>query len=153
MPISGSLISGAQSLFGFKTQLKFGATTIDAVISEQRSQSSTINATTEGAFNEFSLFPIDYDGNRHFFLSHYFRKNFDRFLETSPYINSPINITRVEVWITNQSNETENVRSIVALQDIGESDPKFTRVDDFANNFFNSSSFDSPPNNLSLIHI
>ena len=147
MPISGSLISGAQSLFGFKTQLKFGATTIDAVISEQRSQSSTINATTEGAFNEFSLFPIDYDGNRHFFLSHYFRKNFDRFLETSPYINSPINITRVEVWITNQSNETENVRSIVALQDIGESDPKFTRVDDFANNFFNSSSFDSPPNN------
>ena len=77
MPISGSLISGAQSLFGFKTQLKFGATTIDAVISEQRSQSSTINASSEGAFNEFSLFPIDYDGNRHFFLSHYFRKNFD----------------------------------------------------------------------------
>ena len=36
------LINGAQSLFGFKTQLKFGATTIDAVISEQRSQSSTI---------------------------------------------------------------------------------------------------------------
>ncbi|MBR65609.1 MAG: cell surface protein SprA, partial [Flavobacteriaceae bacterium] len=69
MPISGSLINGAQSLFGFKTQLKFGATTIDAVISEQRSQSSTISANTNGAFNEFSFFPLDYDSNRHFFLA------------------------------------------------------------------------------------
>ena len=68
MPISGSLISGAQSLFGFKTQLKFGATTIDAVISEQRSQSSTISANSNGAFNEFSFFPLDYDSNRHFFF-------------------------------------------------------------------------------------
>ena len=147
MPISGSLISGAQSLFGFKTQLKFGATTIDAVISEQRSQSSTINASSDGAYNEFSLFPLDYDSNRHFFLAHYFVKNFDRFLETSPYINSPINITRVEIWITNQTRETDDVRSVVALQDIGESDPNFTRLDDFANNFFNSSNTDSPPDN------
>ncbi|MAT79906.1 MAG: cell surface protein SprA [Flavobacteriales bacterium] len=147
MPISGSLINGAQSLFGFKTQLKFGATTIDAVISEQRSQSSTMNANSDGAFNEFSFFPLDYDSNRHFFLAHYFRKNFDRFLETSPYVNSPINITRVEIWITNQSNETDNVRSIIALQDIGESDPDFTRIDDFANDFFNTSNFDSSPSN------
>ena len=147
MPISGSLINGAQSLFGFKTQLKFGATTIDAVISEQRSQSSTVSANSDGAFNEFSFFPLDYDSNRHFFLAHYFRKNFDIFLETSPYVNSPIKITRIEIWITNQSNETDNVRSIVALQDIGESDPNFTRIDDFANNFFNSSSPDLPPNN------
>ena len=147
MPISGSLINGAQSLFGFKTQLKFGATTIDAVISEQRSQSSTVSANSDGAFNEFSFFPLDYDSNRHFFLAHYFRKNFDIFLETSPYVNSPIKITRIEIWITNQSKETDNVRSIVALQDIGESDPNFTRIDDFANNFFNSSSPDLPPNN------
>ena len=48
MPVSGSLISGAQSLFGFKTQLKLGNTTIDAVIAEQRSQSSTLN-TSSGA--------------------------------------------------------------------------------------------------------
>ena len=136
MPISGSLINGAQSLFGFKTQLKFGATTIDAVISEQRSQSSTISANTNGAFNEFSFFPLDYDSNRHFFLAHFFRKNFDQFLESYPYVNSPINITRIEIWITNQTNETDDVRSIVALQDLAEVDPKFTRIDDFANDFF-----------------
>ena len=147
MPISGSLINGAQSLFGFKTQLKLGATTIDAVFSEQRSQSSTMNASSEGAFNEFSIFPLDYDSNRHFFLAHYFRKNFDKFLENYPYVNSPIDITRVEVWITNQTNETDDVRSIIALQDIGESDPNFTRIDDFANDFFTSSSVDSSPDN------
>ena len=147
MPISGSLINGAQSLFGFKTQLKLGATTIDAVFSEQRSQSSTMNASSEGAFNEFSIFPLDYDSNRHFFLAHYFRKNFDKFLENYPYVNSPIDITRVEVWITNQTNETDDVRSIIALQDIGESDPNFTRIDDFANDFFTSNSVDSSPDN------
>ena len=118
MPISGSLINGAQSLFGFKTQLKFGATTIDAVFSEQRSQSSTMNASSDGAFNEFSIFPLDYDSNRHFFLAHYFRKNFDQFLESYPYVNSPIDITRIEIWITNQTTETDDVRSIIALQDL-----------------------------------
>ena len=147
MPISGSLINGAQSLFGFKTQLKFGATTIDAVISEQRSQSSTISANTNGAFNEFSFFPLDYDSNRHFFLAHFFRKNFDQFLESYPYVNSPINITRIEIWITNQTNETDDVRSIVALQDLAEVDPKFTRIDDFANDFFISSNINSNPDN------
>ena len=42
MPLSGSLISGAQSLFGFKTQLKFGNTNVTAVLSEQRSDSQTV---------------------------------------------------------------------------------------------------------------
>ena len=147
MPISGSLINGAQSLFGFKTQLKFGATTIDAVFSEQRSQSSTMNASSDGAFNEFSIFPLDYDSNRHFFLAHYFRKNFDQFLESYPYVNSPIDITRIEIWITNQTTETDDVRSIIALQDIGESDPNFTRIDDFANDFFLTNNIDESPDN------
>ena len=140
-------INGAQSLFGFKTQLKFGATTIDAVISEQRSQSSTITANTSGAFNEFSFFPLDYDSNRHFFLSHFFRKNFDQFLESYPYVNSPVNITRIEIWITNQTNETDNVRSVVALQDLAEVDPNFTRIDDFADDFFTSNNINNNPDN------
>ena len=127
--------------------MKFGATTIDAVISEQRSQSSTITANTSGAFNEFSFFPLDYDSNRHFFLSHFFRKNFDQFLESYPYVNSPVNITRIEIWITNQTNETDNVRSVVALQDLAEVDPNFTRIDDFADDFFTSNNINNNPDN------
>ena len=135
MPISGSLITGAQSLFGFKTKLKFGATTIDAVFSEQRSQSSTIEASSDGNFNEFSIFPLDYDSNRHFFLAQYFKENYDNFLSTYPFINSTINITRVEVWVTNQVSETENTRNIIALQDIGESNPESTKIAEYANEF------------------
>ena len=103
MPLSGSLISGAQSLFGFKTQLKLGRTTIDAVIAEQRSQSNTLNSSSGGSINEFSFFPLDYESNKHFFLAHYFKLNYDKFLKNYPYINSPVNITRIEVWITNRS--------------------------------------------------
>jgi len=32
-----------------------------------------------------------------------------------------LQITRIEVWVTNRSNQTDDVRNIVALQDLGES--------------------------------
>jgi cell surface protein SprA len=67
---------------------------------------------------------LDYDENRHFFLSHYFRDNYDRVLAQYPFINTNIQITRTEVWVTNRTNATDNVRNIVALQDIGESNPE-----------------------------
>ena len=116
MPISSSLISGAQNLFGLKTQLKFGNTTIDAVLSEQRSQSKTLSSKSGGGQSEFNLSPLDYESNKHYFLSHYFRKNYDNSLKSYPYIDSQVRITRIEVWITNRSNDTENVRNLVAFQ-------------------------------------
>ena len=148
MPLSGSLISGAQSLFGFKTQLKLGRTTIDAVIAEQRSQSNTLNTSSGGSMNEFSFFPLDYESNKHFFLSHFFKLNYDKFLRNYPYINSPVNITRIEVWITNRSSETDDVRNLVAFQDLGENFPEFTSVDDFANDFFIGNINQNPDNSL-----
>ena len=39
MPLNSSLITGAQSLFGVKTELQFGKTRVTAVFSEQKSQS------------------------------------------------------------------------------------------------------------------
>ena len=147
MPISGSLINGAQSLFGFKTQLKFGNTTIDAVLSEQRSQSKTVSASSDGSMNEFSFTAFDYESNRHFYLSHFFRKNFDKSLESYPYINSSVRITRVEVWVTNKSNDTKNIRNIIALHDLAESDPDFTIADDIISNFFNQNNSNLNPDN------
>jgi len=149
MPISSSLISGAQNLFGLKTQLKFGNTTIDAVLSEQRSQSKTLSSKSGGGQSEFNLSPLDYESNKHYFLSHYFRKNYDNSLKSYPYINSQIRITRIEVWVTNQSNDTENIRNLIALQDLAEVDPKFTRADKLVNNFFLSGNIElNPSNNL-----
>ena len=147
MPISGSLISGAQNLFGLKTQLKFGNTTIDAVFSEQRSQSKTLSSKSGGGQSEFNLSPLDYESNKHYFLAHYFRKNFDKSLKSYPYIDSKVRITKIEVWITNRSNETENVRNLVAFQDLAEIDPRFTVADKLVSNFFLSSNSELNPSN------
>ncbi|MEM6720270.1 MAG: cell surface protein SprA [Bacteroidota bacterium] len=128
MPLNSSLITGAQSLFGVKTELQFGRTRITGVFSEQRSQTRTITAQGGGTIEEFELFALDYDEDRHFFLSQYFRDNYDASLESYPFVNTPVEITRVEVWVTNRSAQTQNVRNIVGLQDLAESDPTKTRI-------------------------
>nr|WP_262899712.1 cell surface protein SprA [Winogradskyella alexanderae] len=122
MPLNSSLITGAQSLFGVKTELQFGRTTVTAVFSEQQSQSRSVVAQGGGTLEEFEFFARDYDENRHFFLAHYFRNNYDKALLQYPFIdNQGLQITRVEVWVTNRNNQTDNVRNVVAFQDLGES--------------------------------
>ncbi len=123
MPLNSSLITGAQSLFGVKTELQFGKTTVTAVFSEQKSQRKSVVAQGGGTLEEFELFALDYDESRHFFLSQYFRNNYDAALVDYPFIRSNIQITRLEVWVTNRNNTVDNVRNIVAIQDLGESDP------------------------------
>ncbi|MBT3588127.1 MAG: cell surface protein SprA [Flavobacteriaceae bacterium] len=123
MPLNSSLIQGAQSLFGVKGEVQFGKTTITGVFSEQKSETRTVIAEGGATITDFDIFALDYDENRHFFLSHYFRDNYDRVLAQYPFINTNIQITRTEVWITNRTSATDNVRNIVALQDIGESNP------------------------------
>lgn len=122
MPINSSLITGAQSLFGVKTELQFGKTRVTAVFSEQKSQSQSVVAQGGGTLEEFEFFARDYDENRHFFLAQYFRNTYDRSLLRYPYIDNNIQVTRIEVWVTNRSNQTENVRNLVAFQDLGESE-------------------------------
>ncbi|MGA0277519.1 MAG: cell surface protein SprA, partial [Candidatus Kariarchaeum pelagius] len=113
------------------------------------SQSKTLSSKSGGGQSEFNLSPLDYESNKHYFLSHYFRKNYDNSLKSYPYINSQIRITRIEVWVTNQSNDTENIRNLIALQDLAEVDPKFTRADKLVNNFFLSGNIElNPSNNL-----
>ncbi|PWL39292.1 cell surface protein SprA [Flagellimonas aquimarina] len=120
MPLNSSLITGAQSLFGVKTQLQFGKTTVTAVFSEQRSQNNTVVAQGGGTVNEFALTALDYDEDKHFFLAQYFRDNYDRALTNYPFIQSQVQITRLEVWVTNRNQQTLNVRNVVAIQDLGE---------------------------------
>lgn len=141
MPLNSSLIQGAQSLFGVKAELQFGKTTVTGVFSEQKSETRTVVAEGGAAITDFELFALDYDENRHFFLSHYFRDNYDRALAQYPFINSNVQITRIEVWITNRASRTENVRNIVAIQDIGESDPAHIGLNNPPGGFINV-----PPN-------
>jgi len=122
MPINNSLINGAQSLFGVKTNLKLGNTNITAVVSQQNSESKVVTAQGGAMLQEFELRATDYDNDRHFFLSHYFRENYENALKQYPLISSPVNITRIEVWVTNRNASVEDYRSIVAFADIAEPD-------------------------------
>jgi cell surface protein SprA len=122
MAIKNSLINGSQSLFGVKGKFQFGKTHITTVISQQNSESTVVTAQAGSSIQEFELRTTDYDNDRHFFLSQFFRNNYANALKNYPLISSPINITRVEVWITNRSASVQDFRSIVAFADIGESD-------------------------------
>ncbi|WP_298222162.1 cell surface protein SprA [Flavobacterium sp.] len=126
LPLSSSLIRGAQSLFGVKAQLQFGKTTITGIFSEQKSQTKTVTAQGGGTIQDFDLFGLEYDNDRHFFLSQYFRNKYDSALKNYPFIDSRVQITRLEVWITNRQNRVNttnnNLRNIVALQDLGEAE-------------------------------
>ena len=124
MPLNSTLIRGAQSLFGVKTQLQFGKTTVTGVFSEQKSQTKSVVAEGGGTVQNFDLYALDYDNDRHFFLSQYFRNKYDASLKGYPFIDSRVQITRIEVWVTNKQNRvsttSNNLRNVIALQDLGE---------------------------------
>jgi cell surface protein SprA len=124
-PLSNSLVRGAQSLFGVKVALQFGKTSVTGIFSEQKSQTKTVTAQGGGTIQEFQMFALDYDADRHFFLSQYFRNQYDNVLREYPQIYTRVQITRMEVWVTNRQNRVNttdnNSRNIIAIQDLGES--------------------------------
>ncbi|WPU99754.1 cell surface protein SprA [Mucilaginibacter sp. cycad4] len=123
MPLNTTLITGSQALFGVKTKLKFGRLDVTSIFSQQRSQSKTITITNGSQQGEFRLTPADYEANKHFFLSQYFRNNYNRALANIPIISSNVNITKIEVWTTNRTNVTTDSRDILAFIDLGENNP------------------------------
>jgi cell surface protein SprA len=120
LPLTGTLITGTQSLFGLKTALQFGKLKVTNIFSQQKSESSVIDIVGGAQSNTFEFSADEYEANRHFFLAHYFKDNYDRSLQGLPVINSAINITRIEVWVTNKSGNFENSRNILGLIDLAE---------------------------------
>lgn len=128
MPLRSNLIKGAQNLFGIKTELKFGHLRTTLLAAQQRSRQQQLTLQGGSAIQTFEK-PIDeYDENRHFFISHWNRDQFEPALKCLPVPMSLFTITRMEVWITNdrqlpggvQPNGGGGVRDIVALADLGE---------------------------------
>ena len=120
LPLNSTLITGSQSLFGIKAKLKFGRTTITGLWSQQKSTSENITVAGGAQTSEFNVKADQYEENRHFFLSQYFRDHYAEGLQKLPIVNSNINITNVQVWITNIGAATTENRNIVAFQDLGE---------------------------------
>ena len=142
LPLNGSLITGSQSLFGFKTQMQFGRTTITGILSQQKSSKSEIEVSGGAQTSEFDIYADQYESNKHFFLAHYFKENYDQALSQLPFVNSPVNITKVEVWITNKTGTTNDTRNIVSFLDLGE-----TGGNIFNNQFTLSNGGSFPDNN------
>ncbi len=123
LPLSNSLITGAQNLFGVKTQFRFGKLDITAVASTQRGKSDEIEingGSDGGQGREFEIRASEYEENRHYFLGHFFRDNYETWLRGIPQIISGLNITRVEVYVINRQNNTETLRNFLAFMDLGE---------------------------------
>ena len=120
MTTGSSLIRGSTALFGIKSKLQFGKLTATALVSQQNSESKTVNTQGGAQTTQFSVNADEYDQNRHYFLAHYFRDNYDRFAARLPYVASGINITRIEVWITNKNGKYDQSRNFVGFMDLAE---------------------------------
>ena len=120
MDLPSSLIRGSKALFGIKTNLKFGKLKIQALISQQNSQAQTVSSKGGAQLTKFDISGDTYDENRHFFLSHFFRDNYEKAMESVPYIASGVTINKIEVWVTNKRGSYDQARNIVAFTDLGE---------------------------------
>jgi len=119
----GTLIPGAQSLFGVKTQLQFGKLFVTTVLANQRSQRQTMGVQGGTTAQRFSLKADEYDENRHFLMAQYFRSNYNTAMKKLPVVNSKVQILRMEVWVTNRNGTTTDTRDVIAFMDLGERSP------------------------------
>ena len=121
MTTGSSLIRGSTALFGVKSTLQFGRLTATALVSQQNSETRSISTKGGVQTTPFSIQADEYDQNRHYFLAQFFRDNYDNFASRLPYVNSGINITRIEVWVTNKNGNFNQSRNFVAFMDLAES--------------------------------
>ena len=122
-PSRSTLIPGAQSLFGIKTELQFGKLFVTAILANQKSQRQSANLQGGSASQQFEFKADDYEENRHFLLGTYFKDNYTKAMSNLPAIITPVQILRMEVWVTNRNGATTDAREIVGLMDLGEAKP------------------------------
>ena len=141
-PSNSSLIKGASSLFGVRTDMQFGKLKLQMVASQKKSASKSVSSKGGVQLTPFEINVADYEENRHFFLSRYFRNHYDEWMQKLPNLVTGITINRVEIWVTNKSGTTANTRNIVALTDLGEaskiSNPMWTATGQVPSNSANT---------------
>ncbi len=128
LPLSGSLIQGSSSLFGAKISTKWGRLRNTTVVSQQRGERKEVTVQGGAQTTNFDIAGDNYEANRHYFLSGWFRDEYDRALSSLPVVSSGVNVTRIEVWLVNLQANTQDVRNVVAFTDLGEA-PKYMSGD------------------------
>ena len=120
MPLPGTLIQGSQNLFGLKTALQFGRLMMTSIFSQRKGQSQTIEVKGGAQTRNFEVRADGYEANRHFFLSRYFRDTYDASLRFLPLVGGGVEVTKLEVWVTNKQGRFDNSRDVIAFVDLGE---------------------------------
>ena len=120
LPLTNSLVQGGQNLFGVKTQLQFGRLGVTAVAATVRGTADEVRIQNGAQSRQYEIKASQYEKDRHFFLSQFFRERYDQALRNLPTIQSGITINRLEVYVTNDNRTTENLRNVVTLMDLAE---------------------------------
>ena len=76
-PSNSSLVKGASALFGIRTDMQFGKLKLQTVVSQKKSSSKSVSSKGGVQLTPFEIDASDYEDNRHFFLSQYFRNKYD----------------------------------------------------------------------------
>ena len=120
LPLNNSLITGGQNLFGVKAQFQFGRLGVTTIASTLRGQADEVRIQNGGQSRPFEIKSSQYEKDRHFFLSQAFRDRYTSSLRNLPTIQSGVNITYLEVWVTNDNRQSDNLRNVVTLMDVAE---------------------------------
>ncbi len=119
----GTLIPGAQQLFGIKTQLQFGKFWVTGVFANQRSQRQSVALQGGSSTTQYAIKADEYEENRHFLVAQYFRMNYNDGMKNLPVVSSQVQILRMEIWVTNRTGATTETRDVVGLMDLAENVP------------------------------
>ncbi len=120
LPLGNSLVQGGQNLFGVKAQMQFGRLGVTAVAATVRGTADEVRVQNGAQSRQFELKASQYEKDKHFFLSHFFRERYDQALRNLPTIQSGVQVTQLEVYVTNDNRTTTSLRNVVALMDLAE---------------------------------
>lgn len=125
LPLNTTLIQGSQSLFGIRTDLRWGRLTVNTILAQEKGKRSEINVSGGAQVQDYEIKADNYEANKHYFLNYYHREHYDSSMQTMPLVQSGVQITKIEVWVTNRINRVENTRNIIAFTDLGETEPYY----------------------------
>ncbi|MBS1647227.1 MAG: cell surface protein SprA [Bacteroidetes bacterium] len=120
LPLNSSLIQGSQTLFGVKATMQFGKLSVIAMAAQQRGKKTQLNIQNGAQTMTYTVQADNYEANRHYFLGQWFRDNYSTWVGNPPIVSSPIQITKIEVWVTNKTAQFTQARNIAGFSDLGE---------------------------------
>lgn len=118
-------VQGSSALFGLKSTMQIGPLTWTFLVSQQKGKTETKTISGGSQENKIDIPASSYDFDRHFFISAFYRENYEKVFEAPPIPQvTSFSIDQIEVWkqrttITGNANEV----AAVALLKLGENQP------------------------------